>query len=104
MNKRLIELHRQRGQLVERIAHQRTELARELAPVKAACDATDCAIATIRNGISQASSLVQRHPAAAGGLVAALIALRPRRVMRWLGRGLLVWRSWRSLRGWLPRW
>jgi hypothetical protein len=104
MRKSLVELHRQRGRLIERIAHQRATLAREAAPLKAACDVTDWALATVRDTIRHTSELVQRHPAATAGLAAALFALKPRRVMRWLGRTLFVWRSWRTLRQWLPRW
>lgn len=103
MRKSLVDLHRQRGALLERIAHQRATLAREAAPAKAACDAADWALATARDTIRFASALVQRHPVATAGLAAALIALKPRRAMRLLGRTLLVWRSWRSLREWLPR-
>lgn len=104
MSKSLVELQRQRGQLIERIAHQRATLTREAAPFKAACDTTDWALATVRDTLRQASQLAQRHPAATAGLVAALIALKPRRMVRWLGRTIVVWRSWRSLRQWLPRW
>lgn len=103
MNKSLVELHRQRGQLIERIAHQRATLARESAPLKAACDTTDRILATVRNGICQVSGLLRRHPAAAAGLVAAWIALKPRLATRWLARMIVVWRTWRTLRPWLPR-
>ena len=104
MHKNLNELQRRRGQLIERIAHQRAALAREAAPLKSACDATDRAIATVRTSLRRASEFMQRHPAAMVGLVAALIAFKPRRLARWLGRTLIVWRSWRSLRPWLQRW
>jgi len=103
MSKSQIELQRQRGRLIERIAHQRAALAREAAPLKAACDTTDWVLATVRDALRLTSQLVQRHPAATAGLVAALIALKPGRVVRWLGRTIVVWRSWRSLRQWLPR-
>lgn len=104
MRKKLAELHRKRGQLIERIAHQRVTLARESAPLKTACDTTDWVLATVRNTACQVSELVARHPAATAGLVAALIALKPRRVVRWLGRTIVAWRAWRSIRPWLPRW
>lgn len=103
MSKSLVELQRQRGQLTERIAQQRATLVREAAPLKAACDSTDWVLATVRDTLRQASQLVQRHPAATAGMVAALIALKPRRMVRWLGRTIVVWRSWRTLRQWLPR-
>ena len=103
MQKKLIELHQRRGQLIERIAHQRATLARETAPIQAACAATDWALAAARSTLRQTSELVQRHPVATAGLAAALIALKPRRAVRWLSRGLVAWKSWRTLRGWLPR-
>jgi hypothetical protein len=104
MRRSLIELQRQRGQLIERIANQRATLAREAAPLKAACDVMDWALATVRDTIRHVSGLVERHPAATAGLAAAVFALKPRRMMRWLGRTLFVWRTWRTLREWLPRW
>lgn len=103
MQKKLIELHLRHGQLIERIAHQRATLARETAPIQKVCDATDWALAATRSTLRQTSELVRLHPVATAGVAAALIALKPRRAVRWLGRGLLVWRSWRMLRGWLPR-
>lgn len=103
MQKKLIELHQQRGQLIERIAHQRATLARETAPIQAVCAATDWTLAAARSTLRQTSELVQHHPVATAGLAAALITLKPRRAVRWLGRGLMVWKSWRTLRGWLPR-
>jgi hypothetical protein len=103
MSKSLIELQRQRGQLIERIGHQRAALAREAAPLKAAFDTTDWVLATVRDTLRQTSRMIQRHPAATAGLLAALIALKPRRVVRWLGRSIFVWRTWRSLRPWLSR-
>ncbi len=103
MPKSLIELHQQRGQLIERIAQQRAAVARAVAPIRTACNTTDQVLAVSRSALSQATELVRRHPAATAGLAAALIALKPRRSMRWLSRGLLVWKGWRALRRWLPR-
>ncbi|MBI1284357.1 MAG: hypothetical protein GC183_08480 [Thiobacillus sp.] len=103
MSKSLVELQRQRGQLIERIAHQRAALAREAAPFKVACDTTDWALTTVRDTVRKVSGLVQRHPAATAGLVAALVALKPRGMVRLLGRTIVAWRTWRSLRLWLTR-
>lgn len=103
MRNSLIELQQQRGRLIERIAQQRAALARELAPLKAACGAADAALATARSAFHHTTEFVRRHPAAAAGLAAALLAFRPRRTVRWLGRALFAWRSWRSLRSWLAR-
>jgi hypothetical protein len=95
MDKRLIELHQQRGRLIERIAMQRVTLARELAPVRATLDTTDRALAAVRDSVCY----LRQHPAAVAALAAALFALKPRMLWRWLQRGFLVWRSWRALRG-----
>jgi hypothetical protein len=98
MQKRPIELYLQRGRLTERIAAQRATLARELAPVRIACDSTDRALAAVRNTIG----FLRQHPAAVAVLVAAFIALKPHRAWRWLRQGRVAWRSWNVLRGLLP--
>lgn len=103
MRKNLVELQRERGRLIERIAHQRAALARQTAPLKTACDTADYALATARSVLHHTAGFVRRHPATAAGLAAALLTFRPRRTVRWLGRALFAWRSWRSLRGWLAR-
>jgi hypothetical protein len=99
MEKRLIELHLQRGRLIERIAQQRSALARELAPFRIACDTTDLVVAAARD----AARFVQRHPVGVAAFAAALVAMRPRRAWRWLKRGVFIWRGWRALHGGLAR-
>jgi hypothetical protein len=99
MEKRLIELHQQRGRLIERIATQRGTLARQLAPVRATLDTTDRALAVVRDSVCY----LRQHPAAVAALAAALFAWKPRMLWRWLRRVFLVWRSWRALRGLLSR-
>jgi len=100
MDQRLIELHLKRGRLLERIAMQRTTLARQVAPVRAALDVTDRAIAVVRDS----ARFVRQHPTGVAALVAVTVALRPRVLWRWLQRSFVVWRSWRALRGRLPGW
>jgi YqjK-like protein len=100
MEKRLIELYQRRGQLIERIALQRTTLAREMAPVRVACDATDGVLAMAH----ESAGFVQRHALGVAAFAAALFAMKPRRVWHWLRRGFLVWRGWVGLRGQLQRW
>lgn len=95
----LAELHHQRGQLVERIAHQRATLARQMGPVQSALNTADRATAAARSGVQYA----KEHPAAVAVAVAALALLRPRRAWRLLSRGIVVWRSWRALRPWVPQ-
>jgi hypothetical protein len=95
MEKRLIELHQQRGRLIERIAMQRTTLARQMAPVRVACDTTDSVLAVVHESVN----FVQRYPVGVAAFAAALFAMKPRWVWRWLQRGFLVWRGWGALRG-----
>lgn len=99
MEKRLIELQLQRGRLIERIAQQRSTLARQLAPVRIACDTTDLVLAVARDS----ASFVQCHLVGVAAFAAALVAMRPRRAWRWLKRGFLFWRNWRALHGGLTR-
>jgi len=99
MEKRLIELHQQRGRLIERIATQRGTLARQLAPVRTTLDTTDRALAAVRDS----ACYLRQHPAAVAVLAVALFALKPRMLWRWLQRGFFVWRSGRALRGLLSR-
>lgn len=99
MEKRLIELHLQRGRLIERIAEQRNMLARQMAPVRVACDTTDRVMTVVRDS----AYFVQRHPVEVAAFAAALFVMKPRRVWRWLQRGFFVWQSWGALRGRLAR-
>lgn len=98
MDQRLIELQLKRGRLLERIAMQRTTLARQVVPLRLALDTTDRAIAVVRDS----ARFVRQHPAGVAALVAVTVALRSRVVWRWLQRGFFVWRSWRALRSRLP--
>jgi hypothetical protein len=98
MNKSLIELHQQRGRLIERITSQRATLTRELAPLQAASDAGSRVLALLRGGVQYLKS----HPLPVVLVVLTLVLLKPRRAWRWAGRGLFLWRSWRVLRAWLP--
>jgi len=82
--------------------HQRATLARQAAPLDSACGTVDWVLAAGRSALRRSTDLAQRHPLAAAGLVAGLIALRPRRAVRWVSRGLLLWKTWRTLRRWLP--
>ncbi|MHB1248927.1 MAG: YqjK family protein [Polaromonas sp.] len=98
MNQSLIELHQQRGRLLERIASQRAALAWQLQPLRSASDTADRVLALLRGGVEYLKS----HPLPVALAVLALVLLKPRRALRWAGRGLFLWRSWRALRTWLP--
>jgi YqjK-like protein len=94
----LIDLQLRRGQLVERMAHQRADLSRDLAPVKSALASVDRARIAVRSGMTY----LKQHPLALVLAVTGVAVLRPRRVMRLAGQGLVAWRSWRNLQAWVP--
>ena len=50
-----------------------------------------------------AACYLRAHPVVLGiGVVAAMIAGR-RNLFVWAGRGLVAWRTWRSVAGWVRR-
>jgi hypothetical protein len=98
MQKRLIELSEQRGRLRERIAHQRTALARDFQPLLAPLSLPARLAASARHGWD----FLRGHPYVAGSAALGLLVLKPRFVLRWAQRGLLAWRAWRSVRGMVP--
>ena len=48
-------------------------------------------------------SFLKLHPAALAVVVAAAMVLGRRHLFTWAGRGLVAWRAWRTLAGWLRR-
>lgn len=94
MQNRLIELHQQRGQLVERVASQRQVLAQQLAPLQSSFNIADRVAGVVQDG----KAFVQRHPLAIAAAVAGMVLLKPRTVWRWGQRGLVAWRTWRTWR------
>lgn len=94
MHQRLIELHTERGRLLERIAHQRTQLSGHLAPAARVLHLGDRAAAVAR----ECRRFAATHPLAVAVGIGTLVLLRPRGALRWAGRGLLLWRSWRTVR------
>jgi len=90
---RALTLATRRGALGERIASQRTLLAQHAAGIEAACASGDALL----NGIDW----LKQHPAASGAAAFAFLAARPRHAWRWLRRGFILWRGWRSARRWL---
>lgn len=98
MQARLTELHQQRGRLLERIAHQRVTLATQVVPLAGPLALPERLAHLVQNG----KLFVRQHPYLVGSGIAAVVLLKPRSVWRWAQRGLLVWRTWRSVRGLLP--
>lgn len=88
VEQRLIELARRRAELVAHCAEQRTELAE-------ICHVWRVPMVIVDQGVTAWRSL-RGHPALLVGLGVAFAVARPRRALKWLGRG---WSLWRFLRG-----
>lgn len=97
MDDRLIELYMARGRLRERIAVQRTQLARELAPLGGALRLVDRS----RAALHHAGQWLTAHPGVVSVVVVAVLVWRPRAVFRSLRWGYSMWRSWTRLREWM---
>ena len=52
--------------------------------------------------LQQGKEFVLAHPYAVGTAALGLVVFKPRFMLRWAQRGLLAWRTWRSLRGLVP--
>ena len=98
MQQRLIELHQQRGRLLERISVQRNALSQHLVPLDRALDVGD----RMASMVQDTKAFVLRHPLAIAAVVVTIVVLKPGTVLRWSQRGLLAWRTWRTVRPLLP--
>ena len=98
MHDRLIELHQQRGRLLERISTQRVALARQVAPLHNTFNLPDRIAAAAR----RTRDTLRAHPLVMTTVVVALVVLRPAQLLRWTQRGLLAWKTWRLVRRVVP--
>ncbi|MFM2035159.1 MAG: hypothetical protein RL459_424 [Pseudomonadota bacterium] len=99
MNPQRVELLVQRGRLLERISQQRDHLARQIAPLAQAVSTVEHLLERARANLQH----IQQHPQPALVAAAMFVLFGPKRAWRHARRGLLLWRSWRWLRGWLGR-
>ena len=98
MAKSLEELHRERGQLLERIVHQRSALALAWAPVQEAEQLGARAVALLQT----MGQSIRNYPVPLGVAVVALLVWRPKGALRWARCGFWLWRRrgmFRSLTG-----
>ena len=95
---RAAELQAQRAQLRERIARERVQLHNAWQPVVQAMDVRS----RVDGLLGQARGFAERHPLAVAGAVVALVVFKPRLLLRVAQQGLLLWRTWRTVRGLLP--
>lgn len=98
ISKRLNKIHFERGQLVERIAYQRLEIRKEIAPavrlLQRAENITNKAITYTNKGLD----FLIKHPETVVALFVLLLFKKPRSIFRWARRGFFVWRAWGTLR------
>jgi len=47
--------------------------------------------------VSTAGRWLRAHPAIPAGVLAALVAWRPKGLLGWAGKGLWLWRTWRKV-------
>ncbi len=93
-SKSLAELQRERARLVERIAAQRVTMAQQFVPVAHVLQLGERVVQLV----DSAKRFVREHLLALSSIALVLALRRPRKLGRWLRRGLFLWRSWRSLR------
>ena len=89
------------------------QLARRKAGLAARCEADRRVIAggyrrwqeparLIDRGVA-AVRVLQAHPVLVGAAVLVAAVLGRRKLFRWAGRGLVVWRAWRAALSWMQR-
>ncbi len=91
----LIELARRKERLIARAENQRTEIA-------AAFERWRKPAGVLDRGIAVAEFL-RAHPVLLAAGLAAAAALGRRNLMRWVASGMIAWRAWRSVQGWVRR-
>lgn len=83
MNKQRILLAQRRERLVDEIAVQRVVLEQGIEPWRAPLALADRGITALQ--------YIRSHPQWLLGGVVLFVALRPARVGKWVGRGLVAW-------------
>ena len=91
--KTIAEIRALRKPLVAEATRQRGTIALQFASLQGPADA-------VARGLDVFDWL-RRHPLAVGAAVAVLVVVQPRRALRLAGRGVVLWRSLRMLKGWL---
>ena len=88
---RLLQLAARKAQLVERARQQRVNFAGAVAGFEGPAHIVDRAV--------QGVQYLKRRPLVAAGVVVALVAVRPRAIVRMVSHGWFAWRIWGSLKG-----
>ena len=90
MSSSRLEVAVRHGALRARIAAQREDLTKHIAPLESALGGADKALAGV--------DWLKHHPAAVVAAVAVLVVVSPKRAWRWTKRGFVVWRGWQTVR------
>lgn len=98
ISRREAELLARRAALRERIAHERARLADAVQPIAAALSRVDALRAVILSVSGKTAAWVRNHPLWLAAAGAGLIALKPRRVLRWGARAWMLLRLYMRLR------
>lgn len=88
---RLVDVAARKARLVDQCARQRDELA-------AALHAWHGPLAVLDRSVS-ATRVLSAHPVLIVAAVIATVFLGRRHLVRWAGRGLLLWKTWNTVRG-----
>ncbi len=99
MQQRQTELQLQRGRLLERIAHQRDTLGQQTKPLVRVLHVGD----RVADIAGECKRTVIENPLTTAAVLAVVVVIRPRAVLRWAQRGFFAWRSWNTVRSTLTR-
>jgi siroheme synthase len=88
-NERLIEIARRKERLIARAESQRVAIVSSFEGLRGAVTVADKGLTLVR--------FAQGHPLLVGAGVAAMSALRGGSLLSIAGRGLAVWRAWKSI-------
>lgn len=91
----LIELARRKERLIARAGQQRAEIVAAFRRWEKPVGVIDRVIGVAR--------FLKAHPLLLAAGLALAAALGRHNLIRWAGRGLVAWRTWRSLGAWLRR-
>lgn len=91
----LIELARRKERLIARAEQQRIAIA-------VTCLKWRKPLGVVDRGVAIAHFL-KAHPLVLGAGLAVAAVIGRRNLLRWAGRGVLVWRAWRSVHAWMRK-
>ena len=94
MNRRLNELHLQRGRLLERIASQRLQLSQEAQPAYVVLSKAD----HVLDSVQAAAYYVKQHSGMVMLAVAGLFFMNKGRLWRLAKRGFFAWQAFQAVR------